>query len=370
MDKPKILYGICGIGSGHTERQQPLVEHFARQARMMIFGYGTSLERYSNQFEGNENVQVVPVSVPFYPGNRQGLDFKAALNAPQNREREFFEINAEAMSRAQDFLGKPDVVISDYEPVVAQYSYAKGSPLVTIDQQSKYLSGDFPEDLNGQTYKDEVERLQMFFPRVDMRIACSFFDAPQKENIGQPVAIYSPILKNSILGLKRKPNPDSKSILVYISRQKAFTQTLEEIKQICSHERGTMFHIFGANNEAEIRESENIKTYQHGDPRFMGVLTECQGIVSTAGHTLLSEAMHLGIPVYAMPLPLYEQEMNGHIIGRNNFGMSHPVLDQEKLSEFIREIEEYARNIRKDYKVLLRGSSHQKIIDQIERFLQ
>jgi hypothetical protein len=43
----------------------------------------------------------------------------------------------------QELIGKPDLVISDYEPISAQYAYASGTPLVTIDQQSKYLVGDY-----------------------------------------------------------------------------------------------------------------------------------------------------------------------------------------------------------------------------------
>src|SRR3972149_4745327 len=51
----------------------------------------------------------------------------------------------------------------------------KNVPLVTSDQQSKFLFGDFPVTLGGFTYEDEVKRLSMFFPKADKRIACSFF---------------------------------------------------------------------------------------------------------------------------------------------------------------------------------------------------
>ncbi len=47
MTKRKILYGICGIGTGHTYRQLPIVEHFVGKGdRLVIFAYGESLDFY------------------------------------------------------------------------------------------------------------------------------------------------------------------------------------------------------------------------------------------------------------------------------------------------------------------------------------
>jgi Glycosyl transferase family 1 len=69
------------------------------------------------------------------------LDFAASLDAAQNQHINFFQENIAAMAQAQKMIGKPDLVISDYEPVSAQYAYAYDAPLITVDQQSKYLIG-------------------------------------------------------------------------------------------------------------------------------------------------------------------------------------------------------------------------------------
>lgn len=365
MDKPKLLYGICGIGRGHTDRQRPLVEHFAKRARMVIFGYGESLHFYSRRFEGNENVLVEPVAVPFYVGNKQGLDFEATSKAPQNQGIDFLAINSRAMAKAQDFLGKPDLVMSDYEPTAAQYAYTKASPLVTIDQQSKYLVGDFPQELNDCGYKDEVERLRLFFPQADRRIACSFFGVTKKPEIKEEVEICAPIVKDEILNMQRRPGPE-RSILVYLSSQQEFGQTAQEIAAICGNQREAVFHLFLPKGSPAMTTKNNVHFYSQGDPRFRDILSSCSGIVSTAGHSLLSEAMHLGVPVYAMPLPLYEQQMNAHIINSNDFGLSHPQLEEDKLTEFLRRLEDYAENIRQDTGLLLKGSNGKAIIESLE----
>ena len=64
MHKAKILYGVCGIGMGHTYRQLPLLDVLAAEAQIVMFVYGESLEFYGKHFAGNANVSVVPVSVP------------------------------------------------------------------------------------------------------------------------------------------------------------------------------------------------------------------------------------------------------------------------------------------------------------------
>lgn len=58
---------------------------------------------------------------------------------PANRNRDAFGANFSVMHAAtKEFGGGLDLVISDYEPISAQYAYATGTPLITSDQQSKF----------------------------------------------------------------------------------------------------------------------------------------------------------------------------------------------------------------------------------------
>ncbi|MFC1753412.1 glycosyltransferase family protein, partial [Thermoproteota archaeon] len=110
----------------------------------------------------------------------------------------------------------------------------------------------------------------------------------------------------------------------------------------------------------------NISVYRHGDSQFENVLGKCNGIISTAGHTLLSEAMYLGIPVYCIPLPVYEQHMNAKVIDDNKFGVLHSNVDEKKLNNFINNIPAYRKNIELDSNVLLPGPGQYKIIEKLD----
>jgi len=366
MKKFKILYGICGIGNGHTYRQLPVIEYFAQTCETMIFAHGASYDFYTEHFKNNPSVRIVWVAVPFYVGAPGGLDFKATAETFLNRKQDVFKTNCLALDRAQSELGKPDLVITDYEPISAQYAYAHNVPLVTIDQQSKYLCGDFPDKIDGFTFEDEVVRLHMFFPKVDARIACSFFNVPIKDNFDK-VMIFPPIIKDSIAKLNR--SSVSNSFLVYISSAREYTQTLETVIKALAAQKDSKFYVFmdkPANNILS-KNTENVSIYRHGDPRFTGVLKECQGIISTAGHSLISEAMYLGVPVYAVPVSPYEQHMNAEVINRNGFGISHKNIDNDRLCYFIENIPKFRDHIFKDKTVLLRGKGQDKIINFLEK---
>jgi hypothetical protein len=207
MKSKKILYGVCGIGMGHTYRQLPLLDELAKDNRIVLFVYGESKSFYEEHFRHSENVTVLTVSVPFYVGNAQGLDFAETARRIAASGIDHEAINLAAMEKTQELIGKPDLVISDYEPISAQYAYASGTPLVTIDQQSKYLVGDYDQELAGQTCLDEVARLRLFFPAAALRLACSFFTVPRrsgKSGTSEKVIICPPIIKPAIVAIKKR----------------------------------------------------------------------------------------------------------------------------------------------------------------------
>ncbi len=361
----KILYGVCGIGNGHTQRQLPLIEYFSKKNKIVIFAYDTSFDFYLDYFKDNPLVTVLEVAVPFYVGDKDGIDLEATKNLPSNK-KDYDAINGKAMAAAEKIIGTPDVVITDYEPVSAQYAYKHQAPLITIDQQSKYLAGKFPSELHGQTYADEVARLKMFFPTAIVRIACSFFDVTRKKD-GENVLMVPPIIKSSILYMKNSPEEPA-SILVYFSSQRELQQNLDDVAFILSEIPEVQFHIFASSIDNQ-NEYKNVHFYKHGDNRFGEVLRKCSGIVSTAGHTLLSEAMYLGIPVYAIPFPLYEQQMNAEVVHKNMFGIRSETINKRDLENFIKNIPQYRDSIKRDKKILLRGSGEQKIITVVEDIL-
>ncbi|MBK8204297.1 MAG: hypothetical protein IPK68_18940 [Bdellovibrionales bacterium] len=368
----KILFGICGIGNGHISRQLPVLRHFLDQGdQVMVFTYGEGIAFFRNRYPHYPNLKVVEVANPYYVGTSSGLDFEQTARSDKNKV-DVNRINAEAMSQAAKSFGNPDLVISDYELVSAQYAYAKRTKLVTLDQQSKYLAGQFPDDLAGTTYLDEVERLSMFFPIAKKRIAVSFFDVkPAQGNTDQDVDILPPMIRPEIIAAKGSPKSAKPSVLVYVTAQQSGNQPIDQWMRIIASTIPENFeaHVFLPARFELPGNTENVRFYRHGESGFDSILIASHGIISTAGHTLLSESMYLGKPVYALPLPIYEQQLNARIIAENKFGISEPSITESGLRTFLANLETYSENIRNDRKVLLKEPGNSLVIEEIERII-
>jgi uncharacterized protein (TIGR00661 family) len=275
----------------------------------------------------------------------------------------------------QELIGVPDLVISDYEPVSAQYAYATGAPLVTINQQSKYLIGDFTEVIDGLSCLDEAARLHLFFPYATARIAVSFFGVEKKakgDDYQSPVQLYAPLIKDEIRRLKARIDQSQSaatarpSLLVYLSSNRELDQPLEEILGELAKVTEADFDIFLPSAVSELKAPANVRLHKSGAESFLAALASASGIISTAGHSLLCEAMYLGIPCYVMALPVYEQAMNAQIIERHGFGMKRKSVKETDLRQFLAGLPAYRQAIAKDNKVLLRGSSHESLIRYLE----
>lgn len=402
-----IIYGICGIGNGHTYRQEPLIERLLAQGhRLCIFAYGNSLAFYQKKYANHPQVQCFQVAVSFIPGNTEkqlGLDFEMAqhihhdgehlyLNVDKNKDNkdnaipDYLDINLKAMAEAQNWLGKPDLCISDYEPISAQYAYAYSAPVITFDQQSKYLSEshNFPGELNGISHLDEVMRLNMFFPKAHKRIACSFFNLKHQRD---DLLLIAPALSKKFINT---PSED-KHYVLYLSSQNGYSQSLADILTLFHQRQHTgndekinnssqeYFHVFlpdyilGQLDDIEARINDtqtheqqmihspinydnlhnhlplcqhgNVFFYSHGSTAFTDLLRYCHGVISTAGHTLLSECMAMNIPVYALPINVYEQQLNAWMIHEHGFGLMENSITQSGLAQFIANSEQYRHNI-------------------------
>lgn len=363
----KILYGVSGIGNGHANRQLPIITELSKRHRIVILAYDESYATFERNFADNKNISLVRIAVPFIVGTPHGLDFGLTASHPANQETNFLDIEWKAMAEVERLIGVPDLAITDYEPVCAQYAYAHNVPLVTIDQQSKFLFADLPKEIRGFTYEDEVQRLHMFFPEASNRIACSFFRT--KPRVGADLVNFFPApIKPAVRAVVRKPMKQ-KEILVYISSAREFVQTPEEIIATFRKQSDAHFNLFIKNTEIDKykNDAKNITLFPHGSPDFISLMAVCDGIVSTAGHSLLSEAMYLGIPVYAIPVSPYEQHLNAKVIGDNGFGVDFPKLDSKTLDTFVNNLESYAKNIRNDKSILISGSGQDLIVDFLER---
>lgn len=334
-----ILYGICGFGSGHVARSSAILKAFlARGHTIAVFGFMASEAYIKNN---HPDIPLFSVKVPvLYPSRQIGLDFGRIATEPANHYADGIQTNYQAMQDALDFFnGPPDLIISDYEMVAAEFAYATLTPLVSIDQHSKFVGFEFPP-LGEYTRLEDYSRLNLFFPHAEARYACTFFEVDYSPNPKFPVTLIPPILRQEVVELETSTVPDE--MLFYMSPAARLKMTREDMFAIFAQFPTKTFHLFPFENDYEA-----ANLYYHAfDPElFLEILARCEAVICTAGHTLLSELTYLQKPVLTIPADTFDQQTCAHIIARNDLGLSAEVMTPEILQEFVEKLPIYRRNL-------------------------
>jgi uncharacterized protein (TIGR00661 family) len=369
MMRRGVVYGVCGIGNGHAYRAIPVIRALARERSVAVLTYGGAAAVFGKESESLPNLRVFPVSVPYLPGGPRGLDWAAA--ASRAGAVDPWAVNGRTLAAVEELIEKPAMVISDYEPVSASYAYATGAPLVTFDQQSKFLVGDFPR--SGQDGEfgpdDEIARLRMFFPKADLRLACSFFPVPLLSMPYEAVEIVAPVLRAEILHLRREP-ADRPTVLVYLSPEAVGGGDPVSIAAAAADYPQTEFHIYcKPQTVAYDPVPANVTLHNRGDGAFMDLLAKAHGIICTAGHGLLSEIAHLGIPALTVPLQLHEQQTNAAAMESAGSGIKAEGFTAAAVGSFLRALPELKAVAAAADGRLIRGTSAAPIVKRLRRWL-
>ena len=327
----KILIGICGIGNGHLNRQTNVISLLMnKKHEIVIATTKNNINYFKNKFP---EFKVLEISIPWIACSSKGIDFATSLKKYQEGKidqfSEFlkFSINVENV-----FSGVPDLVITDYEPNVAQYSYAVDIPLICMEQQSKFLYLDEVK-ISNFSILEEKKRINYFFPKYSYKVISSFFPITIKE---KNVKVVTPII-SPLSEIKHKKN----HILVYFSPYEnsgKYKKIVRALECIPNH------NVIVYTKEKFNINSNNI-TFKSYSNEFKSDLENAYCLISTAGHQLLSESISIEVPAYLIPLSTYEQNYNAKMIEKYDLGKISNSINAEEINQFIKEIPHYKKKI-------------------------
>lgn len=339
--KKKILLGICGIGNGHMNRQRLIIEQLLGYNIELVLAMPVNMCELIKQIF--PQLKVISVNVPWIYCNNQGIDFKSTKERYELDGIDQFSDFLRFATEVQEiFEGEnPDLVLSDYEPNVAQFAYATDIPLICLDQHSKFLN--MPQKMiNEYSINIEKSRLLFFFPRADSRYVSSFFQIERSEKYN--IEVLPPIVKK----IKRADVIKEKKVLVYFSTySKELSQYIKILDLIKNYDKYSFF-IYTELKFEEYTKYPNLSFEKISD-EFDRDLQDCNFIISSAGHQLISEAINLEIPLYIFPLDTYDQNYCSYVVDKNGLGREMTLFDTKEFEEFLANVDLYRENI-KEYK--------------------
>lgn len=297
----KIYYGICGEGMGHAGRSLALIE------RLLSMGHRVTIFTFADAFRLLANSGYHSCSV-------NGLQFRVSRSGGVNSFGTLCNFVRYLRSRRESLdlvrqmaiAERPDLVITDFEPVTAIAAASLGIHCVSVDNQHRFcepLGNAFPMHLRAYS-RMAGEFVRRWIKGPSQCIVAVFHQCPASRKFRHVAALMRD-------RFARVAPSDGDHVVLYAKGILG-----ERLLRIASTVPAR-FMAYGCSGVA----AANIEYKETNSDGFIADLASCRGVLCTAGQQLIGEARYFGKPILAVPMPQqYEQEINARYARNEGIG--------------------------------------------------
>ncbi|HLC96267.1 MAG TPA: MJ1255/VC2487 family glycosyltransferase [Candidatus Nanoarchaeia archaeon] len=342
----RILYSIANEGMGHATRAEVMVPELAKRHEVLLLAGG---RRYDHLKKFHRNILRIHDFDLVYTNNSVNIFASFIRNLFR-----FPFILLSFVSKLKAILRfRPQVIISDFEPLSNYLSYILKVLLISLDNQhvSAKCIVHIPQEFR-KTHRLSAWVMSFIISNAQQYVITSFFPAkPRAKN----VIVLPPIIRNSIRAAQSKSGP---YIFVY--------QTSESNSKLIPALRRTPHQYIFYGKRSGKEGNIIFKKFNEGD--FVKDLASCRAVITNGGFQLISEAIFLHKPILSIPIRgQFEQVLNAMEVKRQGFGTYVFDVDSSAIEGFITNLSEYRKGLKRFIKY---GNSElvgklQRIIDSI-----
>lgn len=333
----KYLFIIQGEGRGHLTQAIALSELLRKNNHEVVGALvgcadGNDIPKFFlDNFKHSSFSFTSPCLI--YCKKSKALDiYKTLTNSLLNVRKHFSSLKKIHTSINQL---KPDVVINFYDVLggLHQFLFRPKIPMVCIAHQYLLLHPNFEHPKNHWLDKLLVNtNTQITALGSTKKLALSFtsFSNDEKQNI----YVIPPLLRSEIAQLQTTKKD---YVLAYLTQHSLADELIKwhaknpKIKVHCFWDKPQNTEVF--------KHSSNLYFHRINGQKFLEMMQNCKGLVSTAGFESVCEAMFLGKPTLMIPVPKhYEQACNALDAKRAGAGITGSKFD---LTDFINYIPHY-----------------------------
>jgi len=323
----KILYGVCGEGLGHASRSRILINHLKKKNYdIRIVAGGKAYRLLSQEFKHVEKIE----SAHFVYENNEARLIKTVFNTIY---RTLF-YTPKSFLKVKKIIEeyKPDIIITDADPISNTLGFLKGIKRISIDNPHAMLYRKYDIKSN--------EFFAWFLLMMALRITMIkpqkyiIYDFSDEQIKNKRVLFLKPLIQDGIL---KQKSAYSNHIFVYqtVGSDEKLIKTLKKFNE--------KFVIYGFNKDIA---DDNLFFKRFNENEFYQDISQAKAIITNAGFTVISEALHLKKPIFCLPIQnQFEQMLNGKFIEMLGAGVSHIKYDEKGLKEFFENIELYKKNL-------------------------
>jgi uncharacterized protein (TIGR00661 family) len=316
----RILYGVNGEGMGHATRSEVAIGALLAEHDVRVMASGAAF-KYLEPRLGHVSEVFGP---SFAMDHGEIRRWASVTHTVAAAKRELPGSVRSWMAAVHEW--RPDVVVTDFEPLSGIYARSAHVPLVCVDNIHMIDRCRHDDEITAGAHEDfRIARAvtRAMVPTAGDYVITTFFEPPLLK--GRTVLV-PPIVRPAIVAAQPERG---EHLLVYSGGSDALIDTLREC--------GVPSRVYGMRDGPEVGTTDGAVEFR---PRsvdgFLEDLVSARGVITGGGFSLLSEAVYLGKPMLSIPLRgQFEQLMNARYLQREGFGMCAPAIDAPTVSAFL-----------------------------------
>ncbi|MGH2714009.1 MAG: glycosyltransferase family protein, partial [Thermoleophilaceae bacterium] len=322
----RILYGVNGEGMGHATRSEVVIGSLLARHDVRVVTSGAALRHLSGRLPRVKEV----FGPTFAMGDGQIQRWHTVLQNVRLARRELPDSVRLWVHSVDEW--KPDVVISDFEPLSGVFARWTRTPLVAVDNINMIDRCRHDREIVGHEREDFLVAravTRSMVPGALQYVVLTFFRPPIAR---QGTTLVPPIVRPEIASAE---SVEGDHLVVYSSGEKRVLDALRSTGMRC-----LVYGMRGGPDEAVV--DGNLEFRPPSNEGFVEALRTARGVVAGGGFSLMSEAVYLGKPLLAVPLRgQFEQLMNARYLERLGYGLCAPRVTKTVLAEFLERLPEF-----------------------------
>jgi len=325
----RILYSCCGEGQGHSSRVLTITRALTRlghEVRVLA-----SQKAFAVLKTRLPDVREIPGFFFVYRNNQVEIaaSFRGNLPLLLGQCRVIRQVR-EIIEQWQ-----PDLAITDFEPFLPRAARQAGIRCISLDHQGviPYARPPLPKTQRWAAFAARtVVRATM--AGEDARLATSFYYPPVPA--GHKTQFFPPILREEVQHLY----PRDQNYVVVYQTSSSFTRLPELLKKLPFQFKVFAYERTGVDG--------NLSYFPRSDAQFIDAVGGASWVLTNGGYTLMSEALHLGKPVFSIPVARqFEQWLNAWYLDDLGYGCMCDDLDdfEPVMKRFLSNLDTYRENI-------------------------
>ncbi|MCO6047403.1 teichoic acid biosynthesis protein [Aeoliella sp. ICT_H6.2] len=330
-----IFYSIMGEGRGHAARARTIVEEMRSRHRIVLFTSHDALAFLSKQYGESSDVEVREIPGLKFHYSEKKLNLIKTINHGLGMWWNKEKLIAPLAEVVRD--EKPDLVISDFEPLLARAAHRTNVPVLSFDHQHFLVAYDLsslPSRLQWWA-KSMSLAVWMFGIGQQKTVVSAFYKPPLRPGFEDVVQV-GPLLRPTI---RNRETTTGDFVLSYLRRQ-----TPERVVDVLV-DLGVPIRIYGLGPREPRGSAEFCEI---DEDSFTEALVNCSAVIAASGNQLCGEALHLGKPMFAIPEGKhFEQCINASFVKELGAGDWAAVeeVKREQFEEFLADRETYRQNL-------------------------